>query len=189
MGEGVERSASDSDLISRAQSGDAEAFGELYLRYVNPIYRYIRMRVGDTQVAEDLTEMVFLRSFKSLPDYRELGHPFSAFLYRVARNMLIDHYRTKTSDVALDEADLEHGESAAMEDGLIRQDRDRAILGALSSLPPDYQEVIRLRVAMALPTPIVAEWMGRSEGSVRVLLHRALKALRKKVEEVEQDQG
>src|SRR3989337_814471 len=112
MGEGVERSASDFDLISRAQSGDADAFGELYLRYVNPIYRYIRMRVGDTQVAEDLTEMVFLRSFKSLPDYRERGHPFSAFLYRVARNMLIDHYRTKTSDAALDERAPEGGERA-----------------------------------------------------------------------------
>ncbi|HLC01468.1 MAG TPA: sigma-70 family RNA polymerase sigma factor [Anaerolineales bacterium] len=187
MGEGTERSASDSDLISLAQSGDADAFGELYLRYVNPIYRYIRMRVGDAHAAEDLTEMVFLRSFESLPGYRERGHPFSAFLYRVARNMLVDHYRSKKAEVPLEEADLKEGEPAALEEGVIRKDRDQAILEALASLPLDYQEVIRLRVAMALPTPSVAEWMGRSEVSVRVLLHRALKALRKKVEEVDQE--
>lgn len=187
MREGTDKPSSDSELISRAQSGDADAFGELYLRYLNPIYRYIRMRVGDNHTAEDLTEMVFLRSFESLPGYRERGHPFSAFLYRVARNMLVDHYRSNRAEVPLEEADLREGEHAGLEEGVIRRDRDQAILSAISSLPFDYQEVIRLRVAMALPTPTVAEWMGRSEVSVRVLLHRALKALRKKVDEVDQE--
>jgi RNA polymerase sigma-70 factor (ECF subfamily) len=176
----------DADLISRAQSGDVDAFGELYQRYVDPIYRYIRMRVRETRTAEDLTEMVFLRSFEALPKYRERGHPFSAYLYRVARNALVDHYRSNRGDVSLEESLLDEGEQAPLEDGLIGQDRDLAIRTALASLPPDYQEVIRLRVAMALPTLEVAEWMRRSEGSVRVLLHRALKALRKKVEEVDQ---
>lgn len=187
MDERLDKTGSDSGLISRAQSGDVDAFGELYQRYVSPIYRYIRMRVQETRTAEDLTEMVFLRSFEALPTYRERGHPFSAYLYRVARNILVDHYRSNRADVPLDEVDLDDGEQGALEDGLIRQDRDRAIRKALASLPSEYQEVIRLRVAMALPTSTVAEWMRRSEGSVRVLLHRALKALRKKVDEVDQE--
>jgi RNA polymerase sigma-70 factor (ECF subfamily) len=187
MSEGTDAPVPDSDLISRAQSGDADAFGELYQRYVDPIYRYIRLRLDDTRTAEDMTEMVFLRSFEALPSYRERGHPFSAFLYRVARNMLVDHYRAKRAHVPLDEAELEEGERLAPEDDLIKQHHDQIVRKALASLPSDYQEVIRLRVVMALPTPNVASWMGRSEGSVRVLLHRALKALRKKVDELDQE--
>lgn len=185
MDEGASKPSTDSDLVSRAQAGETDAYAELYQRYVDPIYRYVRMRLGEDRAAEDLTEMVFLRSYEALPGYRERGHPFSAYLYRVARNLLVDHYRSKRQEVPLDEADLEDHASAP-EDGLIRQDRDQAIRLALASLPADYQEVIRLRVVMALPTATVAEWMGRREGSVRVLLHRALKALRKKVEDVEQ---
>jgi RNA polymerase sigma-70 factor (ECF subfamily) len=186
MSESTDVPVPDSDLVSRAQSGDAEAFGELYRRYVDPIYRYILVRLDDVRTAEDMTEIVFLRSFEAMPNYRERGHPFSAFLYRVARNMLVDHYRVKKANVPLEEADLEANDPMALEDGLIKQHQDQVIRNALGALSFAYQEVIRLRVVMAMPTTSVASWMGRSEGSVRVLLHRALKALRKKVDELDQ---
>ena len=88
----------DVELIELVKSGDLDAFGVLYERYLGPIYRYITTRVSDEQDAEDLTEHVFLRSFESLNRYEDRGLPYSAFLYRVARNVLIDHYRSRVDD-------------------------------------------------------------------------------------------
>ena len=82
MNEGQTTERSDAELIDLAQRGESEAYGELYRRYLDPIYRYIRIRVGEDRLAEDLSEMVFLRSFESLGKYKERGHPFSAYLDR-----------------------------------------------------------------------------------------------------------
>ena len=173
----------DSDLISRAKEGDFEAFGELYQRYVDLIYRYIRTRVSENRSAEDLTEMVFLKAFEALDRYQERGWPFSSFLYHVARNQLADHYRRQRDEVPLEEAyDLEASpEFPNREDGVI--DRVHALQKALEKLPEDYQEIIRLRILLELSTSEVAAILDRSEGAIRVLLHRALKALRKQIEQ------
>jgi RNA polymerase sigma-70 factor (ECF subfamily) len=173
----------DSDLISRAKVGDIEAFGELYQRYVDLIYRYIRSRVSENSSAEDLTEMVFLRAFESLDRYQERGWPFSSFLYQVARNQLADHYRKQRDEVPLEEAyDLEASADHPSEDhGLM--DRIRTLQIALEQLPEDYQEIIRLRVLLELSTSEAAVILDRSEGAIRVLLHRALKALRKQIKQ------
>ena len=90
---------SDAILVARAKEGDAEAIGCLYRRYVDPIYRYLFARLGESKEAEDLTEDVFFRSFQALGTYRERGWPFSAFLYQVAKNVLIDHYRQQKPEV------------------------------------------------------------------------------------------
>ena len=92
----------DVELIELVKSGDLDAFGVLYERYLDPIYRYITTRVSDEQDAEDLTEYVFLRSFESLHRYEDRGLPYSAFLYRVARNVLIDHYRSRVDDAQVE---------------------------------------------------------------------------------------
>ncbi len=175
---------SDAELIALAQRGEPEAFGELYRRYLDRIFRYLRARVSDDDQAEDLCEMVFLRAFESLSGYREHGNPFSAYLYRVARNLLVDHYRRR-QELPLDQVpelagDVDVDAEAAQREQL------RAVQAALAKLPEDYQEVIRLRVVLALPTAEAAAWMGRSEGAVRVLLHRALKALRERLDDVAQ---
>jgi RNA polymerase sigma-70 factor, ECF subfamily len=170
---------SDAALVALAQGGEREAFGELYRRYLDPIYRYLRVRVSDDRLAEDLGEMVFLRAFESLGSYRERGHPFSAYLYRVARNLLVDHYRRR-EELSLDHA-LDIPGTIDVAGEVARRDQLRTVRAALTSLPEDQQEVIRLRVVLALPTAEVAAWMGRSEGAVRVLLHRALKALRERL--------
>ncbi len=171
----------DPELVARAKNGQVEAFGDLYERYSDRIYRYIRMRVDTQADAEDLCEATFLRSFEALDRYRERGHPFSAYLHQVARNLLVDHYRSRTPTFGLDETVDTPAEEPELLEQVARKEQFQQIAKALGRLPEDYQEVIRLRVVLELPTPTVAAWMGRSPGAVRVLLHRALSALRGQV--------
>lgn len=183
MSESTDRAPTDSELIARAQGGEVEAYGALYERYLDPIYRYIMMRVDQQSDAEDLCETVFLRAYEALDRYQEQGHPFSAYLYQVARNLLADYYRRKDQEFDLDEA-ANQPEPGLNPDGQLElQEQIGAIALALGSLPEDYREVIRLRLVMELPTTTVAEWMDRSPGAVRVLLHRALIALRQNLNE------
>ena len=174
---------SDSDLIARARKGETEAFGELYRRYFDPIFRYLRMRVAEEKDAEDLAETVFLRAYQSLHRYRERGWPFSAFLYQVARNALVDHYRSDRPETDLTEAEGLGTAARALDEDLVMAERIRTVQQAMIGLPSDYQEVIRLRVLLGLPTETAAQWMDRSEGAVRVMLYRALSALRAKLNE------
>jgi RNA polymerase sigma-70 factor (ECF subfamily) len=173
----------DSELVSRTKSGDVEAFGTLYERYVERIYKYIRVRVTEVAVAEDITENVFLRAFEAIDRYQERGYAFSAYLYRIAQNHLVDYYRKKKEEAPIEVAEQISADVTPLDENLIRNDQVQEVQKALATLPEDYQEVIRLRVLLELQTTEVAEWLDRSEGAVRVLLHRALKALRESVDE------
>lgn len=177
----------DAQLITLAQRGDTDAFGRLYERYVEQIFRYVRARVSDDRDAEDLTESVFVRSYEALENYEERGYPYSSFLYQVARNVLVDHYRRHDENQSLDSVEPLPGNTPDLEQKIVEQEQVGRIQEALAELPPDYQEVIRLRVMLSLPTATAAAWLDRSEGAVRVLLYRALKALREKV--AEQSEG
>lgn len=173
---------SDAELIARAQSGEIEAFGELYTRYLDPIYRYVRTRVDGTADAEDLCETVFLRSFEALDRYQERGHPFSAYLYQVARSQLADYYRTRKVRVDLEQVSDPAAEDWDPEGAYAQHEQVLDVVYSMGKLREDYQEVIRLRVILELPTSTVAMWMDRSPGAVRVLLHRALAALREELD-------
>ncbi len=183
MSESDTPSPSDAELIARAQSGEIEAFGELYGRYLDPIYRYVRTRVDETEDAEDLCEVVFLRTFEALDRYQERGHPFSAYLYQVARSQLADHYRTQEVLVDLEQVAKPASPDTDPEAAILRHEKLMDVVISLGTLREDYQEVIRLRVILELPTSTVAMWMDRSPGAVRVLLHRALFALREELDE------
>jgi len=169
------------ELIARARRGDREAFADLYQRYLPMIYAYVRARVFSDPDAEDLTEQVFLRAFQSLARYRPRGWPYSAFLYRIARHLVIDHVRRSRREATVEMTGEPAEARPSTDDVLIRQEDGRRLLLALDRLPADYQEVIRLRLLLALPTATAAVWLGRSEGAVRVLLHRALQALRREL--------
>jgi RNA polymerase sigma-70 factor (ECF subfamily) len=184
MNETSRTPSADAELITQAQKGDVDAFGQLYERYIDRIFRYIRARVGQDRIAEDISEMVFLRSFESLDAYKERGHPFSAYLYQVARNLLVDHYREVDNTLPLQGIESKEASTLDTEQSAIQQEKMAALVDALANLPDEYQEVIRLRVLMQMPTSETSEWMNRSEGAVRVLLHRAMKALKKKAEEI-----
>jgi RNA polymerase sigma-70 factor (ECF subfamily) len=172
----------DSLLIRQAKRGDRSAFGALYERYVDPIFRYIRSRVDDDHTAEDLTEAVFLRSFEAIGTYRDRGLRYSAYLYQVARNLLIDHYRREEDTLSLERAESLLADESSTDDEIIRREQAATIRRAIDRLPEEYQEIIRLRVILEIPTAEAAEWLKRSEGATRVLLHRALKALKREVD-------
>jgi len=169
---------SDAELVARARDGDAESFGLLYRRYVDPIYRYLFTRLGDSKEAEDLTEDVFFRSFRALGSYRERGLPFSAFLYQVAKNVLIDHYRQQKGEVQLEKSEPALETLRPLDEQVIRDEQMRDLRRAMDEMPANYREVIILRVILAMPTDVVANWMNLTEGATRVLLHRALASLR-----------
>jgi RNA polymerase sigma-70 factor (ECF subfamily) len=169
------------ELIARARQGDREAFADLYQRYLPMIYAYVRARVFDDHDAEDLTEQVFLRAFETLSCYRGRGWPYSAFLYRVARNLLVDHIRRSRPTLPVEAAEVHPDPAPSADEALIRREERRRLQQALDRLPADYQEVIRLRLLMSLPTTTAAQWLGRSEGAVRVLLYRAIQALRREL--------
>ena len=181
MSEEIIQTLDDARLIERAKRGEVEAFGCLYERYLESIYRYIRTRVAEDRTAEDLTETVFLRSFESLSRYKEKGLRFSAFLYQIARNLLVDHYRQKEEELPLESADQISVSPSRIDDIIVIQDQVDRLRVGLEALPEEYREIIRLRVLLELSTTECAEWIGRSEGAVRVLLHRAMKALKRQV--------
>jgi RNA polymerase sigma-70 factor (ECF subfamily) len=174
-----ESSVPDAEYIARTKAGDLQAFGELYRKYVTQIYRYIRTRVSTERDAEDLTENVFLKAFEALETYQERGAPFGAFLYMVARHAVVDHYRSQKPLEQADDLSIVGNEVSSAEGALINKQELLEISNALAKLPENYREVIRLRVLMEMPTAEVAEWLGKQPSTVRVLLHRALKALRK----------
>lgn len=181
MSEEIIQTLDDARLIERAKRGEVEAFGCLYERYLETIYRYIRTRVAEDRTAEDLTETVFLRSFESLSRYKEKGLRFSAFLYQIARNLLVDHYRQKEEDLPIESADQINVSPSRIDDLIVIQDQMDSLRVGLEALPEEYREIIRLRVLLELSTTECAQWIGRSEGAVRVLLHRAMKALKRQV--------
>ena len=180
-------------LIQRAQQGDENAFGELYERCAPVVFRYLYSHLEQVQDAEDLTEEVFFRAWRALPRYRQQGVPFQAYLLRIARNVLIDHYRRDKSSQnqhATPVEDLAHllpdPSVGPMSVGMEHQE----LVHKLRNLPEDHRTVLVLRFLNGLTPLETAQVMGRSAGAVRVLQHRALTAFRALLElEVDEDEN
>jgi len=168
-------------LLKAAQDGDLEAFGQLYEIYAPRVFRYLFARLDDRLDAEDLTEDVLLRVWEALPGYRWRGLPFGSFVFRVARNALIDHYRRssrKDQPLNLDEGQVA-APGADPAQRMVENLEHAEVRRVLLSLQEDYRNVLSLRFLAELTPPEIARAMDRTEGAVRVLQHRALKALRK----------
>ena len=171
---------SEADLLERAVHGDAEAFGLLYREHLPRVYRFVRYRVNDPVEAEDLTETVFLKVWEALPTYRQAGLPWTAWLFRVATNTVIDYYRTHHPHQELEEAlpaeglELVERVSLGEEQGEVR--------AALRQLPEDQRRLLWLRFVDGLSHAEVASLLGKTEGNVRVMQHRALNALARLLE-------
>jgi RNA polymerase sigma-70 factor (ECF subfamily) len=164
-------------LINRAQNGDTEAFGDLYENYLDTIYRYIYYRVQNHQDAEDLTETVFLKAWQKIPDYHLGKTPFVAWVYRIAHNSVIDHYRTRKEAVSLNEQLLVSDGKMNLEERILSNEQKQTLMEAIKRLSPLHQHVLVLRFINGLKPAEVAEVLDRNVGAVRVLQHRALKAL------------
>ncbi len=169
---------SDEDLIARAMQGDAMAFGDLYERYLTPLYRYVFYRVNDVAEAEDLTEQVFLKAWEALGRYQLRAVPFSAWLYRIAHNAIADQYRTRKATLPLEGQLLLLDTTGGPEDRLDWRETIESVAHALTQLAPIHQQVLTLRFISGLSHAETARVLERSEEAVRVLQHRALTALR-----------
>jgi RNA polymerase sigma-70 factor (ECF subfamily) len=175
----------DTETINRAIAGEVEAFGELYDRYLDDIYRFIRFQIARQEDAEDLAETVFLKAFESLPGFRggRRMTNFRAWIYRIARNLVIDHYRTRKQDLPLD-PEYASAETADRPETLL-QDRETAerIHRAVNRLEEPFRPVIVMRFVGGLSYRETADALGLTENYVRVIQYRALRKLRELVGE------
>jgi RNA polymerase sigma-70 factor, ECF subfamily len=165
--------------IDHAMDGDANAFGQLYDVYFDRVYRHIYYRVGCTEDAQDLTQEVFARAWKALPKYRRTATPFLGWLMRISHNRVIDYYRTKKDQTYLgDEAVTDNTDGGNPE--LIFESKydQQQIRKAILRLPEEYQQVILMSFIEGFEYPEIASAMGKKEGAVRVIMHRALKKMR-----------
>jgi RNA polymerase sigma-70 factor (ECF subfamily) len=170
-------------LIEKAQNGDADSFGLIYEQYAEIIFRFTYSQLSNYQDAEDLTEEIFLRIWRSLPTYQQKGVPFVAYIFRIARNALIDHYRQAAhsrNQVPFEEELVGHAVFEPEQQAALNTDQ-MEIRAHLQELREDYRNVLILRFFSGLTTEETAEALGKSPGAVRVLQHRALASLKKLV--------
>ncbi len=165
-------------LVTRAVEGDTGAFGRLYDIYADRIYRHVYYRTANVEDARDLTQDVFARAWRMLPKYKRTSTPFLGWLYTISHNRVIDYYRTKKDHAYLDQdvsIDAPHSDpQQSAETQLDRQEIRRAVL----RLPADQQRVILLTFIDGFEYREVAAMTGKSEGNIRVIVHRALKKMR-----------
>lgn len=179
---GREQRGIDAALVKAAQTGDATAFGQLYERYRDPVYRYCLSRTGAKHEAEDLVADVFVRAMEAIDRYEDRGLPFVAFLFRIARNAAIDKSRRTRPDMSIDDL-VNHPESGQNVEADAARSLERdALFRAMAKLKSDYREVLLLRFVEGYGAADVGRMTGRSEGAVRTLQHRALDRLRRELE-------
>ncbi len=174
----------DEAALVQAAQGDQEAFGVLYERYVGKIYNYVYYRTGNPLDAEDLTERVFFRALRHIERYSDRGLPFSAWLYRIAHNLVANWHRdnSRRKEIPLDEGmSLRHpGEQPEHE--LLRSEEKERLLNTIRCLPAERQQLLILKFVEHLSNAEIGQIMGRTEGAIKSLYHRTLLALREELE-------
>lgn len=170
------------DLAIRATRHEREAFGLLYDRYVTKIYQYVYYKVGSGAEAEDLTAQVFLRAWEAIGGYEWREHPFSAWLFRIARNLVVDYHRARRETVSLEGTDgrdeIQPSDTALPDQSLQALFASEQLRRAVGQLTEEQQEVILLRFIEGYSTAEIAAIMGKREGAIRGLQFRGLAALR-----------
>jgi len=169
-------------LIKSAVKGDSSAFGELYDHYQPMIYRFVAVKVGRREEAEDITHQVFMSAWQNVKSYEHRGHPFSSWLYQIARNQVVDFYRSRRNDTSIDAIDPEHfviATSTAAEFAVPVKLEMEVIRRAMRQLKPEYEDVIILRFIEDLSLKEAASVLGKTEGAVKLMQHRAMNELKK----------
>jgi RNA polymerase sigma-70 factor (ECF subfamily) len=173
---------SEEQILALASQGNQDAFGMLYERYVDRIFSYVYYRTGNVDDAEDLTARVFQRALNHIVRYTDRGVPFSAWLYRIAHNLVANWHRDRSrrQEIPISDAPLiargDHPESS-----LVRSQQQEAILRLIRSLPAERQTLLILKFVEHFSNAEIGAIMGRSEGAVKSLYHRTLLALRDQV--------
>jgi RNA polymerase sigma-70 factor (ECF subfamily) len=163
------------------RKGDSSAFGKLYDHYQPMIYRFVFIKVGHREEAEDITHQVFLQAWQNIRTYRHRGHPFGSWLYKIARNRVIDHYRSRKDDVSLEAVEniktTEEDSSAAL---LRRMEMEKVTKG-IEKLKQEYQDIIIFRFVEDFSVRETADIIHKTEGAVKLIQHRAIEALKKEI--------
>ena len=167
--------APDAALVEAAQA-DREAFGTIYRRYVDRVYSYAFYQPGDHHDAEDVTERTFVAALGAIDSFEHRGATFRSWLFRIAHNAMANQLRTRSRTRTEDlERALDHPAPDDVDAAVMRRDDARRVWRAVSLLPTERRRVILLRFVDELTSREIGEVLGRSEGAVRVLLHRALR--------------
>lgn len=167
-------------LVEKVQKGDSNAFGEIYDLLLDKIYRFVFFKVSDKQEAEDLTEQVFLKAWKNIMSYKNTGAKFETWLFRIARNTVIDYYRTKKQKITINDEimqtipDGKKSPEEVLDNKLLTEN----IIDKIKLLSENYREIISLKFIEEKENQEISEILGKSEENVRVLQSRALKALK-----------
>lgn len=176
-----------SALVELAQRGDAEAFGLLYERYVDVVYRYVYVRVGSAHVAEDLTSETFLRALRRMDSFSWQGRDIAAWFITIARNLITDNAKSARFRLEVTTADMldadEHVD--APESEVLQRLRDTRLLEAVKNLKPEQAECVVLRFLQGLSLAETATVLGKTEGAVKQLQLRAVRALHRELADVD----
>jgi RNA polymerase sigma-70 factor (ECF subfamily) len=167
----------EADLAQRASQRDPDAFAALYNLYVEKIYKYVYYKVGDPCEAEDLCDQVFLKAWEAIGRYTWYGYPFSSWLYRLAHNLVVDHYRTRREILPLDDALLIREEPVDPEAALARSLGAADLRRAIQRLTPEQRQVICFKFIEGYSNSEIAVMMQKKEGAIRALQYRALRSL------------
>jgi RNA polymerase sigma-70 factor (ECF subfamily) len=168
------------EILLSASRGDREAFGALYERYIRRIFNYVYYRTGNLHDAEDLTARVFQRAMNHIHNYTDRGVPFSAWLYRIAHNLVANWHRDRSrrQEIPLSEVPVMPSKEDRPEASLVRSQEQDSLMRLIRQLPPERQTLLILKFVENLSNAEIGQVMGRSEGAVKSLYHRTLLALR-----------
>lgn len=170
------------NLVKSAQEGDATSFAGLYARYYDQILRYVSFKTGNLSEAEDITGEVFVRMLESIQSFKWQGYPFTSWLFRIAHNLIVDHFRKKSrkQTVSLDNADSVAGSNASDIEGYVDLKLSmQEVHQAMEDLTNLQREVISLRFAAGLSVAETARAVGKKDNAVKALQHAGLKKLRR----------
>ena len=169
-------------LVDRAQQGDRAALEELYLIHFDRIYSYLHMTVGNRHDAEDLTTQTFLKMLESINKFRWQSAPFSAWLFRIAHNLSMDHFRSRRRWQPEEDVPEPHGsEEPSAELEAMQSIGRQSMLELIDKLSPEQQQVLTLKFVFNFPNGDVARILDKTEGAIKSLQHRALASLQKQI--------
>ena len=175
-------------LVDRAQKGDRDALEELYLIHFDRIYSYLHVSVGNRHDAEDLTTQTFLKMLESIGKFRWQSAPFSAWLFRIAHNLAMDHFRaSRRWQPEEDVPEPEPDESTSAEADALQSIGRKSMMELIEDLSPEQQQVLTLKFLFNFANAEAATILGKTEGAIKSLQHRALASLQKQIEKQKKD--
>jgi RNA polymerase sigma-70 factor (ECF subfamily) len=176
------------ELVARGQQGDRDALEELYLIHFDRIYSYLHVSVGNRHDAEDLTTQTFLKMLEKIGSFKWQAAPFSAWLFRIAHNLAMDHFRSRRRWQPEEEVPEPLGEEEpSAELAAMKTIGRESMLKLIERLSPEQQQVLTLKFVFNLPNAEVAAILDKTEGAIKSLQHRALVSLQKQIQGQQQE--